>query len=422
MYDLTVLDNGLRILTVTVPHLQSVSLGFFLGVGSRYESEALAGASHFVEHMLFKGTARRPTAREIAEAIEGKGGVFNASTGLESTLYWAKVAATHLPEALDVLSDMLLHATFDAAEIEKERAIISEEISHALDTPDSLVQILVDQLQWPNHPLGRDITGTRESVARISRESLLAYLADHYRPGQTVLGLAGQIGHNEAVALVESYLGRWEPGPPMLWEPAPPNHHGPSLHVEYRDTEQAHLGFSFAGPSRSDPDRFVVRLLNVILGEGMRSRLFQEVRERLGLAYSVDSYVSMLQDTGSAGIYAGVAADRAEKAMHSILDQLDKLRQEPVPADELERAQEFIKGRLALSLEDSFAMMAWYARQQLLGPEVLAPQEVVARYEAVQAADIQRLAQDLFQEGQLNLAVVGPFTQGIERFHQAVHF
>ncbi len=420
MYDLTTLANGLRVLTVTLPEARSVSLGVFLGVGSRHESEALAGASHFIEHMIFKGTQRRPTALAIAEAIEGKGGILNASTGLETTLYWAKVAAAHLSEALDVMGDMLLHATFDPAEIEKERAVISEEISYVLDTPDSLANILVNQLQWPDHPLGRDVAGTQESVAALRRESLLAYMSDHYRPGETLLGLAGLVNHKQAVAWAESYLGAWEPGPTTPWQPAPPDHQGPSLHVEYKPTEQAHLSFSFAGLSRDHPDRFALRLLNVILGEGMRSRLFQKVREDLGLAYSVESYVSTLQDTGTIGMYAGVGAARTEEAITAILDELDRLRQEPIPKDEMEKALEFTKGRQALSMEDSFVVAAWYARQQLFGTEMLEPEDVIARFEAVQAEDIQRLAQAVFQEQRLHLAIVGPFSQNGERFRQSI--
>ena len=422
MYELSTLDNGLRILTVTIPHVQSVSLAAFVGVGSRYECAEVAGASHFIEHMLFKGTARWPTARDIAEMIEGRGGVLNASTGLEMTLYWAKVAVAHMPGALDVMSDMLLHATFDALEMEKERAVISEEISYSLDSPDSLAQILVNRLQWPDHPLGRDVAGTRESVAALSRESLLAYLADLYHPGETILGLAGKVSHRDAVDLAASHLGDWEPGSALSWKPAPPDQEGPNLHVEFRETEQAHLAFSFSGVSRSDPDRYAVRLLNVILGEGMRSRLFQEVRERLGLAYSVDSYASTLQDTGVLGIYAGVSAAKIEQTIRAVLAQLDLLRQQPVPEDELQKALEFVRGRLALSLEDSFTVAAWYARQQLQGPEVLEPQEVVARFEAVQATDIQRVAQSIFREDRLNLAVVGSFSENGNRLRKVVHF
>jgi len=397
MHELTTLDNGLRVLTVTMPHIQSVSLGFFMGVGSRYESEQLSGASHFIEHMLFKGTRRWPTARDVAEAIEGRGGIFNASTGLETTLYWAKVAASDVPQAMDVLSDMLLHPTFDPIEMEKERAVIVEEINYALDSPDSLAQILVSQLQWPDHPLGRDVAGTRETVAGISRGSLLDYLADHYLPGVTILGMAGQIRHQEALALAHRYLDEWPLRALDTWEPAPPNHDGPNLHVEFRPTEQAHLAFSFSGPPRGDPRRYAVRLMNVILGEGMRSRLFQEVRERLGLAYSVDSWVSGLQDTGNVGIYAGVGVNRVPETIRAILDQLDLLRREPVPEDELERAKQFVRGRLLLSLEDSFSVGSWYARQELLGPDVLEP-----------------------EQARLNLAIVGPFAQDGDLFRQEI--
>jgi predicted Zn-dependent peptidase len=422
MYELTTLDSGLRVLTVSLPYIQSASIGFFVGVGSRHESETVAGASHFIEHMVFKGTQRRPTALHIAEAIEGKGGIVNASTGLEMTLYWAKVAAAHLPEALDVLSDMLLHAVFDPLEMEKERAVISEEINYSLDAPDSLAQLLVNQLQWPNHPLGRDVAGTRQSVGAMHRDALLAFMAQHYRPNQTILGLAGQVDHDHIVTWAESDLGDWEPSPPGSYEAAPPDHHGPALHVEHRETEQVHLSFSFSGLSRRSPERFTLRLLNVILGEGMRSRLFQEVRERLGLAYSIESYVSALADAGSVGIYAGVGTDRAEEAIRVILSELDHLRQEPVPENELRKAVEFVRGRLALLMEDSFSLAAWYSRQELLGPEVLGPEESVARLEAVKATDIQRLAQALFQEERLNLAIVGPLAPESERIRQAIHF
>jgi predicted Zn-dependent peptidase len=234
--------------------------------------------------------------------------------------------------------------------------------------------------------------------------------------------MAGQIEHKQAVAWAESQLGQWEPGPAVLWEPAPPEHHGPNVRVEFKDTEQAQLSFSFSGLARSDPDRFALRLLNVMMGEGMRSRLFQEVRERLGLAYSVGSYVGSLQDTGVIGVYAGVAGERIEKAGRAIVKQLDRLRQEPVPQDELDMTREFITGRFALSLEDSFAQAAWYARQELLGPEILNPEEMVTRFEAVQGADIQRIAQTLFQTERLNLAIVGPFSENGDRFRQAVQF
>ncbi len=422
MHEMTTLANGLRVLTVRLPHVQSVSLGFFLDVGSRYESEPLAGASHFIEHMVFKGTERRPTPLDIVDAIEGKGGILGASTGLETTLYWAKVASAHLPEALDVLSDMLLRPRFEPCDVEKERAVISEEISYTLDTPDGLAQLIVNQLQWPGHPLGRDVAGTRQSVAELSRDALLDFMACHYRSGRAILGVAGQVEHQQIVALAESSIGDWQAGPRVDWQPAPSGCPGPALDVKFRNTEQAQLSFSFAALSRGDPDRYALQLLNVVLGEGMQSRLFQKVREELGLAYSVGSFVTSLQDTGAMGFYAGVRPDRAQEAISAIVNELDRLRQEPVPERELAKAIEFVRGRLALSLEDSFAIGSWYAHQQLLGPEVLEPSEVVARFEAVLPGDIQRLAGMIFQMERLNLAVVGPFSENGDRFYTAARF
>jgi predicted Zn-dependent peptidase len=372
--------------------------------------------------MVFKGTELRPTPLEIAEAIEGKGGILGASTGLETTLYWAKVASAHLYDALDVVSDMLLRARFEASDVEKERAIISEEISSIFDAPEGLSQFLVNQLQWPQHPLGRDVAGTRQSVAALTRDALLGFVADHYCPDRVILGLAGQVEHEQIVDWAERNLSDWEQGSSAHWEPAPEAPLGPQLEVRFKETEQAQLSFSFAGLSRGDPDRFALQLLNVILGEGMQSRLFQQVREELGLAYSIGSFTSSLQDTGAVGVYAGVGPTRAEEAIRAILDELDRLRQEPVPESALVKAVEFVKGRLALSLEDSFAVAAWYAQQQLLGPEVLEPDEAVSRFEDVETGDIQRLATAIFQMEKLNLAIVGPFSQNGDRFRKAIRF
>jgi predicted Zn-dependent peptidase len=266
--------------------------------------------------------------------------------------------------------------------------------------------------------LGRDIAGTRLSIEALGRESLLDYLFEHYRPSGTVLGVAGGVTHQEAVDWAEVHLGEWEPAPPRSFEAAPTSESGPNVWVRFRDTDQAHLCFSFEGLARDDPGRHVLRLLNVILGEGMRSRLFQEVREKRGLAYSVDSYVSTLLDTGAVGIYAGVAAERAQEAIQAILDELDRMRQELVPTVELRKALDFVRGRMTLSLEDSFTVAAWFARQELLGPQVLYPDQVLAHFEAVQPADVQRMAQRLFTPERLNLVVVGPFPEDNNRFQK----
>ena len=421
MYHKTVLENDLRILTSPMPHTRSVSIGFFLGVGSRYETDEQGGASHFIEHMLFKGTEKRPTAKDIAIAIEGIGGVFNASTSRELTIYWAKVAQPYLDVALDVLVDMLLGARFDLGEIEKERRVIIEEINMIFDAPDNWVHVLINQLVWPHHPLGRDIIGTKESVSALDREALLAHLERHYRPASCVISLAGNIEHEEVVEKLSNYLGDWPQREVSQYQPARDDQAQARLHVHYRDIEQAHLCFSVPALPRGHPDRFNLRVLNTVLGEGMSSRLFLEIRENRALAYSVSSYIAALQDAGAAGIYAAVDPTRVQPAIKAMLGEWDRLRQEKVAADELTKAKEFLKGRLMLQMEDSFSVTAWFGQQELLGPDVLTLDEAIASIEAATAEDIQRLAQQLFLQERLNLAIVGPFKKE-EGFRELLSF
>jgi len=409
MYVKTVLDNGLRILTSAMPHTRSVSVGFFIGVGSRYESEEQSGASHFIEHMLFKGTEKRPTARDIAVAIEGIGGMFNGSTGHEASFYWAKVARPHLETAVDVLVDMLRYSKFDPEELDRERRVIIEEINLTLDTPDSLVHQLINELVWPNHPLGRDVAGTKESLNNLDREALLAYLKRHYQPSNIVVSVAGDVEHQVVVERIAPFLADWTVGEAASYQPAQNGQTEPRLKVQRKETEQAHLCLGVPGIPRDHPDRFALRLLNTILGDGMSSRLFTQVRERLGLAYNIYSYTTGMHDTGAMGVYAGVDPGRIADAIRAILAEWDRLRQESVPADELAKAKEFVKGQLLLHLEDSFSVAAWVGRQELLSPEVLTVDEVLEAIDAVTAADIQRVAQSLFHGERLNLAVVGPF-------------
>jgi len=412
MYQKTVLDNGLQILTSAMPHTRSVSIGFFIGVGSRYESDEQGGVSHFIEHMLFKGTVERPTARDIAVAIEGIGGIFNAGTGRESSRYWVKVAQPHLDVALDVLVDMLRHSRFDPEEIDRERRVIMEEINLTLDTPDSLVFLLMSELVWPDHPLGRDIAGDKESLSGLDRESLTAYLEHYYRPSNTVVSVAGNVEHEAVVGKMTALLGDWATGEAVSYRAAEDDQVEPRLRIHHKETEQAHLCLSVPGIHRNHPDRFKLRMLNTVLGEGMSSRLFTEIREKRGLAYSIYSYVSGMHDTGAVGIYAGVDPSRIEDAIGAVLAEWDRLRQESVPADELTKAKEFVKGRLLLQMEDSFSVAAWCGRQGVLSPEILTVDEVVEAIDAVTVADIQQVAQGLFLGERLNLAVVGPFEDG----------
>lgn len=412
MYQEHTLSNGLRIIMIPVHSFQSVSLGIFVKIGSRYEPEAEAGISHFIEHMLFKGTQRRPTARLIAEAIEGVGGVSNAYTSQETTVYYAKMAASQVNTAIDVLTDMVRYPLFDVTEFEKERSVISEELDMIYDAPDNWVNVLLDQVLWPDHPLGRNVVGTHQSLAGMSHEALLAYFKAGYHPGNMLVALGGAFEPDHVIAELGARLDDWQPGILPEFEAAPPVQPRPRWHVENRPIEQGHLCLAAPGLSRSHPKRYALSVLNTILGEGMSSRLFLNIREERGLAYAVDSGLNLLQDTGDLVIYAGVAPERAKEALQAILDELERLRQEPVPAPELRKAKEYIKGRLVLGLEDSFSQASWVAYQSLFMEQIKTPAEVLQAYDAVTADDMMAVAQDFLQPSAYNLAAVGPFGSG----------
>lgn len=408
---MTTLDNGLRVLTCAMPHTYSVGVGFYMSVGSRYEQPATAGAAHFVEHMFFKGTAQRPAPQAIAQEIEGHGGIFNASTGQEMTVLWAKMQQAHLPLALDVLSDMLRHSLLAPEEVEKERRVILEEISSSQDIPEELVNLAVHELTWPDHPLGWDVAGTPDSVAGLDREGLAHFLQQNYGPHNTVVSVAGDVQHEQVVALVAQFLGDWQPAPAPQFIAAPVNGLHPRVALVRKKVEQSHLALHLPGVARTDPDRFALSLLNVVLGEAMSSRLFLEIRERLGLAYAVDSYVSTLADTGVTGVYAAVAPERALEALAAILVQLQRLRDEPVDEKTLHSAKEYVKGRMLLGMEDTMAVAGWYGRQEAMGGEKLTVEQIVERMESLSADDLLRVANRLLQAGRSQLAVVGPHKQ-----------
>lgn len=412
MYQQQTLQNGLRILMVPVRSFQSVSAGIFVGVGSRYESETEAGISHFIEHMLFKGTTTRPTAKLISEAIEGIGGYHNAYTDYETTVYYAKVAASHAKTAVNVLADLVSQPLFEPKEIEKERQVIGEEINMMYDSPDDWVEVLIDQVLWPDHPLGRSIAGTHQSLANLNRDALLTYYRRSYHPQNSLVVIAGAFEPDEMIGEVERVLGDWASAERPAFQAAPPRQAEPRWHVEDRASEQGHFCLALPGLARTHPDRYALSVLNTILGEGMSSRLFLNIREERGLAYAVDSSLTMLQDTGCLVIYAGVDPDRAPEALQAILDELHRLVDEPVPAQELHKAKEFLKGRLVLSLENSFSWANWVAYQALFFDTIKTPEAVLAAYDAVTAADIQTVAQNIIRPAAYNLAAVGPFGSG----------
>jgi predicted Zn-dependent peptidase len=408
MYQKMVLDNGLRIVSSAMPHTRSVCICIFIGTGSRYEMAEQAGLSHFVEHLCFKGTERRPTAKELSETIDGVGGILNGGTDKELTVYWAKVARPHFLLALDLLGDMLRNSKFDPLDMENERKIIIEELNMCMDSPQSRVDMLIDEVIWPAQPLGRDVAGSKETVAAIDRNMLLDYLSTHYLPSNTVVSVAGDISHNEVVDAVMSALGDWPDGVPMSWVPADNGQDASRLVVEPRKTEQAHLCLAVRGISHMHPDRFILDLMNLILGEGMSSRLFLEIRERRGLAYEIHSHVSHFHDSGSVNICAGVDPKRVEDAIEAIVMELVKLREEQVSEAEVIKAKELGKGRLMLRMEDTRNVTGWIGGQELLMGHIRTVDEVISILDAVTASELQRVARELFVTNKLCLALVGP--------------
>ena len=407
MYNKAVLDNGLRVITSTMPHSRSVCLAILAGAGSCYETKEEAGISHFAEHLFFKGTERRPTSREITQDIEGVGGIINAGTDKEVTIFWCKVASPHFSIALDVLSDLLLNSRFDTKDVEKERQVIIEEINMNLDIPQQRVNMLIDELLWPEQPLGREVTGYKETVSSLTRERLLDYVGRRYMPNNTVLSIAGNIQHEEAMAQIEPRFDKWPAGELVTAYTTDDKQTKARLRIEPKDIEQAHLCLAVHGFSRSHPQRFTLDLLNTVLGGGMSSRLFMEIRERRGLAYDIHSYTEHFLDSGSFGIYAGVDPAKTETALVAILEELSKIRH-GIATSELTRAKELSKGRLYLRFEDSQNVALWYGTQEILVRQILDVDDVISIVDAITIDELQEVAQKILIDSELNLAVTGP--------------
>ena len=403
----TTLDTGLRIVTSEMPHTRSVAIGIFIGVGSRYESPEQAGISHFIEHMVFKGTERRRTPWEISATIEGSGGVINAGTEQELTVYWCKVAEPDFHESLDLLFDMLRNSLLEAESIEKERMVIIEELSMIHDSPHSRVDALMDEMLWPDHPLGRDIGGTKESIVGITRDMLTDHIARFYTPANIVVSIAGAVSHADVVRQVENHCEGWPTSDPLDWAPFNHTQSAPQLRLEYRKTEQTHLSIALPGLPLEHPDRYALDLLSVILGEGMSSRLFVEVRENKGLAYDVHSGVAHFLDCGAFVVTAGVDPKRVYDAVETILAQLAGMK-DAVPEEELDKAKRLVAGRLMLRMEDTRVVSGWMGNQESLEGRILNLDEVVAKADRVTTDDISDVAKRVLVTEGLNIAVVGP--------------
>ncbi len=405
------LDNGIRVLTANVPHVRSVTICFYFGVGSRYETAQLSGASHLIEHMLFKGSRHFPVARDISEAIEGVGGMLDAETGKELTVYSTKTASQHFDLSLGLLTDMVRYPLFDPAELDKERRIIIEELNMYRDSPQEWVDVIGEETFWPDLPLGREVAGTQESVESISLDALQAYRTSHYVPGNLVVSIVGNVEHESVRDSVAALLGDWEPRPVPAFLACPPPRDTPRVRLEQRPTEQTNFCLYTLGLPTDHPDSHALVLLNTILGGGMSSRLFQSVREEQGLAYDVGSSPISYLDTGAFLVSAGVEPKQTGATIRAILQEMSRMRNEPIGEDELERAKEYSRGRIALSLEDTHSVASWLGGQEALLGHVREIDDTLARITAVTRADVQRVARELIDDAWLRLAIIGPNRQ-----------
>ncbi len=407
MFERTVLANGLRVVSSTMPHTRSVSVGLYVAAGSRYEDDEIAGVSHFLEHMLFKGTTRRPTAQQISEEIEGVGGSMNAATDKELTVYWAKVGDQHFERCIDVLADALLESTMEPVEIEKERQVIIEELAMTEDSPGDLAALLIDEVLWPEQPLGRDVGGSQKSVAAITRDQIVSFVDRHYTPENTVLAVGGNVTHDEVVKQASRLFGNWPRAAAGTWYRAE-ERPSPKVALKAKRTEQAHICLGLPGYSSVHPDRYALDLMNTILGEGMSSRLFVEIREKLALAYDVHSYVAHFLDAGALVVSAGVDPKRVDPTISAIVTELGKMRK-GVPESELRKAKDLIKGRLQLRMEDTRSVISWLGTQDLLRNEILTVDQALDVIERVNIEDVNRVADELLRPERMSLAIVGPY-------------
>lgn len=412
---ITRLENGLRVVTMRRPNTESVAMGVWVGVGARHETAEINGISHFIEHLLFKGTTTR-TAREISEAIEGRGGYFNAFTQEESTCYYARVASEHSDHVFEILADMYLHPRFASDDIEKERSVILEEIAMYNDQPAHVAEELLGRLLWPGHPLGRPLAGTEKIVRGITRDDIVAFKSRRYRPDNTLVLLAGDADHTRAVRATETLMK------PLRRRHRPPLLQAVTRHIKQRafaakkkDIEQTHIAAGIRLFGRHDPRRFALKLLSVILGENMSSRLFQIVREKHGLAYSIQSGVTLFADTGILSISAGVDVDRADTAWRLIVAELTRLTKSKVSTRELRRAKDYTIGQLRLSLEDSGNQLLWVGEHLLGFGRIIQPEEYIRAFSAITAEDIRNVAQTWLRKRRLSVAIVSPENESAAR-------
>ena len=419
-YEVTKLNNGIRVVAAPMKERKSVSVGIWVHVGGRHEEERLSGVSHFLEHIVFKGTKSR-TANQIKESIEGVGGSMNAFTSEEYTCFLAKVARKHFENVFDVLSDMVLGASITETDLEKERTVIMEEVKMTQDQPSQLADELLSEIVWPRHPLGRPLAGTLQSVAGLSRADITGYRDRYYQPNLITVVAAGDIDQKALVRATEkNFTGPRSAAAPTM-DIFRAQQKQPAVKIHKKDTEQTHLSLALHSFSKDHPDEYALDILNVILGGNMSSRLFNEVREERGLAYDVGSFVRRYYETGAFIVSAGVDTEKAPQALEVILKELAKTARELVPSEEMRRAKDFYLGQLDLGLENSMNQMLWVGENIVTLDKYRTPEEVTQQVEKVTAEDLRRVAETVFKTNSLNLAMVGPVKSDKE-LESLLHF
>jgi predicted Zn-dependent peptidase len=412
-YQISRLGNGTRLATFEMPHMQSAALGIWAGVGGRFESKSTSGISHFIEHLMFKGTKSR-TAKEITEAVEGLGGYLNAFTTEDHTCYYAKAAGQHFGILCEVLADMYLNSTFEPADIEKEREVIREEIMMYRDNPAQHAQELLSETMWPKHPLGQPLTGTVESISKFKRQTFKEFVGQNYNGHTTIITAAGNVRHKDLVEAMSGPMRRLSAGRAPGCRRGSFHHGKPKVSLVSQATEQTHLAMGFYAFGRSDERRFALKLLSVILGENMSSRLFQKLREQYGFCYSVQTGMVALSDAGLINIYAGLDTAKLQKAVRMIFREIEKICKRAPGREELRKAQDYTIGQTLLGLESTTNQMMFMGESLLGYGKVLDPQDIERRLMAVTPEDVRKVACHCLNRARLGLAVVGPFKNEAE--------
>jgi len=422
-YTRKVLKNGLRVITIPMPSFESATAMVMVGAGSRYENRQNNGISHFLEHMAFKGTQKRPTAQDIAGLIDGVGGEFNAFTGKEVTGYFVKAAVNHVELCLDVLSDMLQHSKLDQGEIDREKGVILEERNMREDIPMSNISDVYEELLYGDTPLGWDTVGTEKVIKSITRQNFVDYMGSLYSPDNIAVVVAGGIETKKAEVLVEQYFGQMKPFDIVNYKKQSENQIKPALYIKQKITEQVHIALGFRTVSIHNEEKHALSVLAAILGGGMSSRLFSEVREKRGLAYYVKTGAEHYQDVGFLVSTAGLDPKRVDEGIEVIVHEYEKISssKSQITKKELDKAKEFLKGHFVLELEDSRAVAGFFAQGEILEDKIETPEELIAKIDKVSMEEVETAAKKYFKQNQLNLAIIGNFPDR-QRFEKLLRF